>query len=161
MVVSANYQFIPPPPRWLLRMTILIPLKVRRMLWSILAFALLAYLGICLFFWITQRSFIYMPRPETADHARAISLQQPDATLRISQQLHAGQRALLYFGGNAEDVAFAVPELAAAFPDRERLLPVRERRRRRPRRYHRNRGGPAVPRAVAEKSAAWRRAAAS
>ena len=99
-------------------MKILIPPKARRMLWSILAFALVAYLGICLFFWIAQRSFIYMPRAATADHAGAIRLQLPDATLRISQQPHEGQQALIYFGGNAEDVAFAVPELAAAFPDR-------------------------------------------
>jgi pimeloyl-ACP methyl ester carboxylesterase len=29
-----------------------------------------------------------------------------------------GTKALVYFGGNAEDVAFTLPELAAAFPDR-------------------------------------------
>jgi len=99
-------------------MKILIPPKARHMLWSILAFALVAYLGICLFFWIAQRSFIYLPRPETADHAGAVSLPLPDATLRISQQPYDGPQALVYFGGNAEDVAFTVPELAAAFPNR-------------------------------------------
>ena len=99
-------------------MKILIPPKAHRMLWSLLAFALVVYLGICLFFWLAQRSFIYMPRPETADHAGAVSLPLPDATLRISQQSHNGPQALVYFGGNAEDVAFTIPELAAAFPDR-------------------------------------------
>lgn len=88
------------------------------MLWNALAIAAVAYLAICLFFWIAQRSFIYLPRPETPDHAAAVRLEQPDATLRISQQLQDGPRALIYFGGNAEDVAFSVPELAAAFPDR-------------------------------------------
>jgi len=88
------------------------------MLWNVLVFALIVYLGICLFFWIAQRSFIYMPRPETADHAGAVNLQLPDVTLRISQQPHDGPLALVYLGGNAEDVAFTVPELAAAFPDR-------------------------------------------
>jgi pimeloyl-ACP methyl ester carboxylesterase len=88
------------------------------MLWIVLAITAVAYLGICLLFWIAQRSFIYLPRPETPDHAAAISLQQPDAELRISQHRHNGPRALIYFGGNAEDVFFTVPELAAAFPDR-------------------------------------------
>ena len=88
------------------------------MLWTVLAIASVGYLGICLFFWIAQRSFIYLPRPETPDHATAVRLQLPDATLRISQRLHDGPGAVVYFGGNAEDVAFTVPELAAAFPDR-------------------------------------------
>jgi len=88
------------------------------MLLTVLAIASVGYLGICLFFWIAQRSFIYLPRPETPDHATAVRLQLPDATLRISQRLHDGPGAVVYFGGNAEDVAFTVPELAAAFPDR-------------------------------------------
>jgi pimeloyl-ACP methyl ester carboxylesterase len=88
------------------------------MLWNVLAIAAVTYLAICLFFWIAQRSFIYLPRSETPDHAAAVSLQLPDATLRISRRPQDGPQAVVYFGGNAEDVAFTVPELAAAFPDR-------------------------------------------
>lgn len=88
------------------------------MLWITLTVGLVVYGGICLFFLIFQRSFIYLPRPETPDHAAAGTLRQPDATLRISQRLHDGPQALIYFGGNAEDVAWTVPDLAAAFPNR-------------------------------------------
>lgn len=88
------------------------------MLWSLLTIALCVYAGLCLVFLIFQRSFIYMPTPVTPAHAAAVLLDVPDATLRISAREHDGPKALIYFGGNAEDVAYTVPELAAAFPDR-------------------------------------------
>ena len=37
--------------------------------------------------------------------------------LVVSVQVHAGLRAVLYFGGNAEDVSSGMAELAAAFPE--------------------------------------------
>lgn len=70
------------------------------------------------FFFLCQRSFIYRPRSESGDHATALALAVPDAMLRISSRLHDGSQALVYFGGNAEDVAFTVPAMAAAFPER-------------------------------------------
>lgn len=87
------------------------------MLWSLFAITVGVYLGLCLFFLVFQRSFIYQPRPETADHAAAFTLDVPGARLRISSLPHEGPRALVYFGGNAEDVAFTLPELADLFPD--------------------------------------------
>ncbi len=86
--------------------------------WIMLTIGLAAYAGLCLFFFLYQRSFIYRPRSESGDHAAALTLAVPDAMLRISAQPHAGPQALVYFGGNAEDVVFTVAELAAVFPDR-------------------------------------------
>jgi pimeloyl-ACP methyl ester carboxylesterase len=54
----------------------------------------------------------------TAAHAAAFPLEVPGATVRISARPHDGAKALVYFGGNAEDVSFTVPELAGLFPDR-------------------------------------------
>jgi len=88
------------------------------MLWSLLTIVMGVYVGICVFFLIFQRSFIYMPRPETSTHAPAFTLDVPGARVRISSQPHDGPKALMYFGGNAEDVAYTLPELAAIFPDR-------------------------------------------
>jgi pimeloyl-ACP methyl ester carboxylesterase len=90
----------------------------RRMLWSVLTIAIGAYAGLCAVFFLFQRSFIYMPTPTTPAHATARVLEVPGARLRISCRPHAGPKALVYFGGNAEDVAFSLPELAAGFPDR-------------------------------------------
>ena len=88
------------------------------MLWSLLAIAACAYAGLCLVFLVFQRSFIYMPTPETPAHASAVVLEVPGAQLRISARPHDGPKALVDFGGNAEDVAYTLPELATAFPDR-------------------------------------------
>ena len=63
----------------------------------------------------------YCPRCLAA-HAAALSLDVPGARLRISTQSLEGPKALVYFGGNAEDVAYTLPEFAAAFPDRALYL---------------------------------------
>jgi pimeloyl-ACP methyl ester carboxylesterase len=88
------------------------------MLWSLLTIAIGVYAGLCLVFLVFQRSFIYMPTPATPAHSMAFTLDVPGATLRISRRPHDGPAALVYFGGNAEDVAYAVPEMAELFPDR-------------------------------------------
>jgi len=88
------------------------------MAWNVLAIGLCVYAGACLVFLVFQRWFIYMPMPATAMHDAALVLDVPDARLRVSVRPHDGPRAVVYFGGNAEDVAFAVPEMTHAFPDR-------------------------------------------
>jgi len=93
------------------------------MTWSVLIVALGVYVGLCVVFFVFQRSFIYMPRPQTPDHAAAFTLDVPAARVRVSTRPHDGPQALIYFGGNAEDVAYTLPELAALFPDRAIYLP--------------------------------------
>lgn len=88
------------------------------MLWSLLTITIGVYAGLCIVFLVFQRSFLYMPRPETPAHAAAFTLEVPGARVRISSRPHDGPQALIYFGGNAEDVAYSLPELAALFPDR-------------------------------------------
>ena len=93
-------------------------MKARRMLWSLLTIAFGVYAGLCLVFLVFQRSFIYMPTPVTPAHTKAFTLDVQGAKVRISSRPHDGPKALIYFGGNAEDVAYTVPELAELFPDR-------------------------------------------
>lgn len=93
-------------------------MRTRRMLWTLLTIAVGVYAGLCVVFFVFQRSFIYMPTPVTPAHAAAFTLEVPGATVRVSTRTHDGPKALLFFGGNAEDVAYTVPELAKAFPDR-------------------------------------------
>ena len=88
------------------------------MLWTILMIAVGLYASICLFFFVFQRSFLYMPTPAHPTHNASDVLEVPDARLRLSTRQFDGPKALIYFGGNAEDVASTVPELAAMFPDR-------------------------------------------
>lgn len=88
------------------------------MLWNILLSVGGLYAAVALFFFVFQRSFLYIPTPATSDHAAAITFERPDATLLVSCRQRPGPRALLFFGGNAEDVAITVPKLAELYPDR-------------------------------------------
>jgi pimeloyl-ACP methyl ester carboxylesterase len=88
------------------------------MFWSVLTIVVAVYIGLCGVMFFMQRSLIYMPTPATQAHNAAMILKVPGAQLRISSRPHDGPKAVLYFGGNAEDVVYAVADLSAAFPDR-------------------------------------------
>ena len=88
------------------------------MLWITLTIAVSVYTAVCLFFFVFQRSLIYMPTPAMPGHDASAVLDVPDARLRIATREREGPKALVYFGGNAEDVTSSLPQLATAFPDR-------------------------------------------
>jgi pimeloyl-ACP methyl ester carboxylesterase len=83
-----------------------------------LAILLLAYLAMCAAMFAYQRSFIYFPQPSPGGGpATTMHFQVKDAELAITARQAAGPRALVYFGGNAEDVSANLPSFAQAFPD--------------------------------------------
>jgi pimeloyl-ACP methyl ester carboxylesterase len=76
-----------------------------------------AWLLLCALLFASQRSFIYYPVPEShPPGAASIRLSSGDADLKVWVVPRAGPRAILYFGGNAEDVAFNLAGFASAFP---------------------------------------------
>lgn len=82
-----------------------------------LAVVTVLYLGICVAMFWTQRSLIYFPRPGARGDAGTMKFAAEDGTeLIVTVRPHAGPQALLYFGGNAEDVAEGLPTFVAAFP---------------------------------------------
>ncbi|TLX57895.1 hypothetical protein DN826_06585 [Stutzerimonas nosocomialis] len=87
----------------------------RTLIWSFLLLAAL-YAGICLLLFVYQRGLIYFPQPRQLD-APSLVLQQPDASVQVSLRRHDGPNALIYFGGNAEDVSLNLPDFTRAFPD--------------------------------------------
>jgi hypothetical protein len=76
----------------------------------------LGYVGLCLLMFLAQRSFIYFPRP-AADPTGRLELKVGGKRILVAHRPHPGARALLYFGGNAEDVSLTRAELAALLPD--------------------------------------------
>jgi pimeloyl-ACP methyl ester carboxylesterase len=80
------------------------------------------YAGVCGVLFAFQRSLLFHPVPASGPAPRA-TLDVPGATLQISTRPLDGPRAILYFGGNAEDVSWTLPELAASFPDRAIYAP--------------------------------------
>jgi hypothetical protein len=87
-------------------------------LFSLLAMAAFVYFCFCLYLYLFQRSFIYFPTP-APDRAPAEELWIDSDNERIRiWRLHAGEPyAILYFGGNAEDVSLNIQEFSAWFPE--------------------------------------------
>jgi hypothetical protein len=83
---------------------------------SLLVGALLLYAAACLLLYLFQRSLLYFPQPARVSMP-ALALSVPGAELQVSVRVHAGPRAMLYFGGNAEDVSSSLAGLAANFPE--------------------------------------------
>jgi len=64
-----------------------------------------------------QRSLIYHPQRRTdTESSTLMTLPAGAETLHVSTRPHAGPEALVYFGGNAEDVSLSATEFAATFP---------------------------------------------
>ena len=76
------------------------------------------YVGLCAVLFFVQRSLIYFPQiVDFSPGATTAKFLVPGAALQISVRPRPGANALLYFGGNAEDVAANLPSFSTAFPD--------------------------------------------
>jgi len=77
------------------------------------------YLGFCALLFLRQRALLYLPQPRAAVAGNAL-LRLPGAggVLELSAAQRQQRPAVLYFGGNAEDVAQTVPSLRALYPQR-------------------------------------------
>jgi pimeloyl-ACP methyl ester carboxylesterase len=76
----------------------------------------IAYLGLCGILFALQRSLIYFPQPALGNDGATAILPTDASRVLVSTRLSDGPDALIYFGGNAEDVSFSMPSLAEAFP---------------------------------------------
>jgi uncharacterized protein len=85
--------------------------------------ALVMYAAACLALFLAQRSFIYFPQPKSIpDGNPPLTLKLDGERILVSTGANAlagaSTGAVIYFGGNAENVALSIPILADAFPDR-------------------------------------------
>lgn len=82
----------------------------------------LVYLGVCALMFVAQRSLLYYPvagaQPAGAER---VDIASGDVTVRVWARA-AGAEALVYFGGNAEDVGGNFAPFAAAMPQRALYL---------------------------------------
>jgi uncharacterized protein len=91
---------------------------VPRTIITVLAIAALIYVALCLVLFLAQRTFIYYPQPKSPANNTTLALNVGDARVLVSTRPHTGQNAVIYFGGNAEDVSHSLPTLVDAFPER-------------------------------------------
>ena len=84
---------------------------------------LVAYLVACAALFVFQRSLIYFPQPRSAaGGSSTLTLPVDGADVVVTVLERSGPSAVVYFGGNAEDVSQGLAPLAAAFPDRALYL---------------------------------------
>ena len=89
-----------------------------RMIAGTLLAAAGVYVALCALVFLFQRSLIYFPQPRSyGGAATRMELATPEAQLVLTAKARPGAEAVVYFGGNAEDVSGSLPELAEAFPD--------------------------------------------
>jgi pimeloyl-ACP methyl ester carboxylesterase len=77
------------------------------------------YLVMCCVLYVLQDRLLYFPTPEgRPGGATALLIHSGEIKLKVWQLHGESPRALIYFGGNAEDVSAKISEFDAAFPDR-------------------------------------------
>lgn len=95
---------------------------IRAMLW-LLKIGALSYLGFGALLYFGQRAMMYLPvGANPADDVAVETLVVDGAELRVWVVNPGQRRALVYFGGNAEDVYFNAADFAARLPDHTSYL---------------------------------------
>ena len=74
------------------------------------------YVALCTFFYVQQRTMLYFPVP-AAGELNTVGVPAIGAEVRASVAHADAASAIVYFGGNAEDVSLSAEELAASYPD--------------------------------------------
>lgn len=88
-----------------------------RVITTIAALGVLGYLALCAALFVFQRSLIYYPQPRSmGTAATTLNFKVADADLVLTARPMASPNAILYFGGNAEDVSSSLPSFSQAFP---------------------------------------------
>jgi pimeloyl-ACP methyl ester carboxylesterase len=92
--------------------------RLSRTLVTFLLWATALYVVICVALLVFQRSLIYFPQPRAIDNPNTLlKLPIEDAEVLVSTRPLEGRNALIYFGGNGEDISLNLPEFSQAFSD--------------------------------------------
>lgn len=86
----------------------------RRLLVYVVLIAAAMYVGLLVWVFFSQRSLIYFPQPRSNHDAAVIRI--PGHVL-VSSRSADGPNAVIYFGGNAEDVSLDLPDFSSTFPN--------------------------------------------
>jgi uncharacterized protein len=90
----------------------------RRVFFTMLLSPAILYIGLCGLLYAFQRSLIYYPQQRSNQNGITLmTVQVGSGTVLVSTRPNAGAGALIYFGGNAEDVSLDMPKLSTAFPN--------------------------------------------
>lgn len=91
---------------------------MQRILIKVFAVVAFVYAAFCITLFVFQRDLIYFPQPRAVTSPQStMVLTTEDAKLLVTVRPHAGPNAIIYFGGNAEDVSLNLPSFEKSFPD--------------------------------------------
>ena len=86
--------------------------------YTIVSVAVITYVVLCGFLYLMQDSLIYYPQPRALSSPQnTLILPVQNEEIIISTRPHSGSEAILYFGGNGEDVSQNLPVFDKAFPN--------------------------------------------
>ncbi|WP_204369147.1 alpha/beta hydrolase [Methylocucumis oryzae] len=78
----------------------------------------LTYALFCIALFVFQRTLIYYPQPaHNRNNIEVLSLVSDKESIQVSVKPLNTDNAVIYFGGNAEDVSFSLPAYARIFPN--------------------------------------------
>ncbi|HLU07211.1 MAG TPA: alpha/beta fold hydrolase [Woeseiaceae bacterium] len=90
---------------------------MKSMLFSLFAVGAFVYVCFCLYLYLFQRSFIYFPTAVAEGvTAEEVWIDNEQERIRVWRLHTPGSDAIIYFGGNAEDVSYNVREFRDWFP---------------------------------------------
>lgn len=81
------------------------------------------YMGLCAVLFLFQRSLIYLPHPPSDHQRETLTVPADGAQILVTVRRSDTPEAVLYFGGNAENVAYSLPTFETAFPGHALYLP--------------------------------------
>lgn len=82
------------------------------------------WVGLGALLYVMQRSFLYFPTPVGGARVPTIfTMSVGGVSLKVCCKPGEGDNALIYFGGNAEDVSYSLADFANAFPDHALYMP--------------------------------------
>jgi hypothetical protein len=86
---------------------------------TLCALIAILYLGACGYLYVNQRALLYYPTPAAdAPGAERVTLRSDGETLALWRVGPKQGNAVIYFGGNAQDVSRLVPVFRRTFPNR-------------------------------------------
>lgn len=89
--------------------------RVKRIAITALVIAVIGYAGLCVYLYVAQRSLLYFPTPDVAStDAKPLRIETGGAVLKIWEVARPGPDAVIYFGGNADDVAAHIAPFSQA-----------------------------------------------
>lgn len=90
---------------------------MKQAVYFVLSVAAMGYAGLCVAMYVSQRSLIYYPQPRAVTAAAStLKLPVDGAEVVVTVRPLDGPKAIVYFGGNGEDVSQNLDSFAEAFP---------------------------------------------